>query len=65
MKIPQRFKNYGLWISVASLVGLILTDAGVVVTPEKYELYVNLILTIGISAGIVNNPSKGVGFKDK
>lgn len=65
MKIPNRLKNYGLWVAVASLVGYILKDAGVIITPEHYSNYVDTVLQVGIFAGIINNPSKGVGYKDK
>lgn len=61
----ERFKNYALWVAVAALVGMILTDVGFGITPEKYDGYVNAILTVLVLAGIVNNPSKGNGFKDK
>jgi uncharacterized membrane protein len=60
----ERFKNYGLWVAVAALVGLILNDSGLV-APEKYQEYVNLIFAVLIAAGIVNNPSLGSGFKDE
>jgi uncharacterized membrane protein len=61
----KRFKNYGLWVAVAALVGMILQDAGVSITPEKYDAYVNAILTVLVLAGIVNNPTSGRGFKDE
>jgi uncharacterized membrane protein len=61
----KRFKNYGLWVAVAALVGMILQDAGVSITPEKYDAYVNTILTVLVLAGIVNNPSSGRGFRDE
>jgi uncharacterized membrane protein len=60
----NRFKNYGLWVSVAALVGMILTDAHVGTTPEKYDGYVNAVLSILVLAGIINNPSSGNGYKD-
>jgi uncharacterized membrane protein len=61
----KRFKNYGLWVAVAALVGMILQDAGVSVTPEKYDGYVDAILTVLVLAGIINNPSSGRGFRDE
>jgi uncharacterized membrane protein len=61
----KRFKNYGLWVAVAALVGMILQDAGVSITPEKYDAYVNAILTVLVLAGIVNNPTSGRGFRDE
>jgi uncharacterized membrane protein len=61
----KRFKNYGLWVAVAALIGMILQDAGFSITPEKYDAYVNAILTVLVLAGIVNNPTSGRGFRDE
>jgi uncharacterized membrane protein len=61
----KRFKNYGLWVAVAALVGMILQDAGISITPEKYADYVHAILTVLVLAGIVNNPTSGRGFRDE
>lgn len=60
----ERFKNYGLWIAIASLIGLFVNDMGLL-SPEKYQTYVDAILMVLIAAGIVSNPSNGKGFKDK
>lgn len=60
----MRFKNYALWIAFASLVGLFVNDLGLL-APEKYEQYVNAVLSVLVAAGIVNNPSSGKGFKDQ
>jgi uncharacterized membrane protein len=61
----SKFKNYGLWVAVAAFIGLILQDAGVIVTPEKFQGYVDIILNILVLAGIISNPSVGKGFTDK
>jgi len=34
------------------------------VAPADVEKYVDVALTIGIAAGIINNPSNGKGYKD-
>jgi uncharacterized membrane protein len=65
MRIPKRLKNYGLWLAVAALVGMILQDLGVNIAPERYQAYVDAVLTILVLAGIVNNPSQGNGFRDE
>ena len=59
----SKFKNYGLWLALAALGGLILNDAGLV-GPEKYNEYVDMILAVLVAAGIISNPSSGKGFKD-
>lgn len=60
----NRFKNYGLWLAVAGLVGMLLKDFGLDIAPGKLDAYVNAVLTIAVLAGIINNPSNGTGFKD-
>jgi uncharacterized membrane protein len=64
-RIPKRFKNYVLWAAIASFIGLILQDMGVEIAPERYEKYVDLVLSILVLAGIINNPASGKGFKDE
>lgn len=61
----NRLRNYGLWISVASLVFMILQNSGIQITPETWDLYVNAILGILILLGIINNPTTdNPGFGD-
>ena len=59
-----RLKNYGLWISVASLAFMVVQNSGLQITPEQWNSYVNAILTVLVLAGIINNPTtdnKGFG----
>lgn len=60
----NKWRNYGLWVAVAALVGMGLQDAGVPISPEKFDAYVDKVLYVLILAGIVSNPSQGSGFKD-
>lgn len=61
----SRFRNYGLWVSIAALIPMILKVFGVDVIPEDYENIVQTILSILVMAGILNNPTtKTKGFKD-
>ncbi len=60
----ERFKNYGLWLSVASLLLMVLQDVGVNITPEKFNAYVQAILGILVLLGIVSNPKEGKWFND-
>lgn len=60
----ERFKNYGLWLSVASLLLMVLQDVGVNITPEKFNAYVQTILGILVLLGIVSNPKEGKWFND-
>lgn len=55
--LKQRFQNIGLWLAFASLVYLILQDAGITLSNERYQTYVDLISQILILLGIINNPT--------
>ncbi|WP_309087577.1 holin [Domibacillus sp.] len=55
--MKQRWKSYGLWIAVAALVGMVLQDFGIMIPSERYDTYVDTLLTIAVLAGIINNPS--------
>lgn len=62
--IKQRIRNYGLWVSFASLVLLVLQLFGVQVDVGKYNSLVNAALTVLVGLGIVNDPTtetKGYG----
>lgn len=60
----ERFRNYGLWVSLAALGGLFVDDFALL-APEQYDQYVDAVLAILVAAGVVNNPSIGKGFGDK
>lgn len=59
----KRWQNYGLWVSIASLIGMILNDA-FQISPEDYNRYVDVIFAILIAAGIISNPKEGKWFND-
>lgn len=63
--MKNRLKNYGLWISIASLVFMVVQNSGLQITPEQWNAYVNAILTVLVLAGIINNPTtENKGFAD-
>lgn len=53
----SRFKNYGLWVSVLALIPMILSAFGVKVVADEYQVITNLVLSILVALGIVNNPT--------
>ena len=58
-------KNYGLWVSIAALIPLVLSAFGINIVPDKYNEIVNAILAILVMLGILNNPTTQVkGFGD-
>lgn len=59
----MKWKNYGLYLAIASLIGLFVNDLGLL-APDRYQTYADAILAILVAAGIISNPSNGKGFKD-
>lgn len=53
-----RFKNYGLWVAVASLGLLVIQALGLPIIEDKYNEIVNAVLTVLVLAGVVNSPRK-------
>ncbi|MGG7178619.1 holin [Clostridium paraputrificum] len=53
----SRFKNYGLWVSIAALIPLILNGLGINILPANYEEITQAILSILVMAGIISNPT--------
>lgn len=65
----NRFKNYGLWVSVFSLVGLILSNYGLFdklgLTADTYKELFQAILGVLVMAGILSDPNtQNKGFGD-
>lgn len=54
----NRFKNYGLWVSIAAFIPILYEAFGKVGFPDKYNVIVNGVLGIFVLLGILNNPAK-------
>ncbi|GGJ68257.1 phi LC3 family holin [Anoxybacillus voinovskiensis] len=64
MNLKKRLRNYGLWISLASFILLVLQTFGVQIDAGKYNTIVNAVLTFFVTLGIINDPTtenKGYG----
>lgn len=65
INIKDRLKNYGLWLSVAALIPMVLKGFNVNILPSNYEQIIMAILSILVMAGILNNPTTATkGFLD-
>jgi len=60
-----KFRNYGLWGSLFSILGMALIDFGVIGELGRYEMYAKIILSILVALGVVSNPKEGKGYIDK
>lgn len=56
MNDNSRFKNYALWVSIFSLIPLILEAIGVNIIPKNYNEIVTAVLGVLVMAGIISNP---------
>ena len=54
--LKLRIHNYGFWISIFSLVVLVLQTFEIPIFPH-YDLIVNIILLLLLVFGIINNPT--------
>lgn len=63
----NRFKNYGLWVAVASLVLYVAVNTGLMDISQLgvWETAVDRVLEILVLAGILSSPTSGKGFIDK
>ncbi|MEF9960034.1 MAG: holin [Niameybacter sp.] len=60
----NRWRNYGLWVSVAAFIPLLLSSFGINILPNYQEI-VNALLAILVTAGILSNPTTNAHwFKD-
>ncbi|QSQ09787.1 hypothetical protein H0A61_02168 [Koleobacter methoxysyntrophicus] len=61
----NRWRNYGLWMSIASLVLVILQELGIDFSPEQYNEITKTVLYLLVLLGILNNPNtQNRGFLD-
>ncbi|WP_089282336.1 hypothetical protein [Anaerovirgula multivorans] len=64
----MKYRNYGLWVSIFSLVGLLLGNYGLYETigldTESYQTIVDALLATLAMAGVISNPEKGDWYKD-
>jgi phi LC3 family holin len=51
-----RLQSYPFWVAVFALIGLIVTDLGVMELGE-YEKYVDAILLVLVAGGIITDPT--------
>lgn len=69
--MQNKWRNYGLWVSLTAAVLLAVQTIGAIfgleLAPEKYDQVtaaVNAILGILVVLGIVSNPESGKGYID-
>ncbi|HZH58076.1 MAG TPA: hypothetical protein VEY70_00490 [Metabacillus sp.] len=58
----MKWRNYGLWTSIASLLYMVFKDLGLQIDLTSWETYVTSILGILVTLGIISNPESGRGY---
>ncbi|MBE4909051.1 hypothetical protein IMZ08_13360 [Bacillus luteolus] len=58
----MRWRNYGLWASIASLLYMFFRDMGLQIDLTQWETYVNGILGVLVALGIISNPEASKGY---
>lgn len=62
--IKKIFKSWAVWVSLLSLIGIMLVNATDIISSDVWTAITNVILTMLTVFGIVNNPntSNGLGY---
>jgi uncharacterized membrane protein len=61
----NKFKNYGLWVAIGSLLILFLPQLGFKIIPYDFKIFIDAVLSILVIFGILNNPNTdSSGFGD-
>lgn len=56
--ILKRLKNPGTLVAVASAIVLLVKELGINVDLGRMDIIIDLVCTIGISLGVLNNPDE-------
>lgn len=64
MKIIERLKNAGFWVSIAAAVVLVLQAFGIKIAEAEISAAVNAVCSALVMLGILNNPTEGRGYFD-
>ncbi len=64
MKIKERIKNVGFWVSLISSIFLILGAFGIDIAPGVASEIINAVCSALVVLGIVSDPTAGKGYLD-
>lgn len=64
MKIKERMKNVGFWVSLVSAVFLILGAFGVEIGDDVASTVINALSSLLVVLGVASDPTTGVGYLD-
>jgi len=65
MNLKNKLKNYGFWVSLISAVMMIIQAFGLNIDIPVLKEALISICGLFVMLGIISNPEKGKGYKDK
>ena len=60
--IKEKMKSWPLWLAIASLITFCVKEFTGIDISESLDTFLNLLLPILITFGVVNNPNDRKGF---
>ncbi len=64
MKIKERMKNAGFWVSILSALFLILGAFGVEIAGATADAVISAVCSVLVVLGIISDPTTGKGYLD-
>lgn len=64
MKIKERIKNVGFWVSLLGSVFLMLGAFGIEIGDETANAIINAVSSLLVLFGIASDPTSGAGYLD-
>ncbi len=64
MKIKERIKNVGFWVSLLGSVFLMLGAFGIEIGDETASAIINAVSSMLVLFGIASDPTSGAGYLD-
>lgn len=65
MKLKDKVKNYGFWVSIISEIIILVQLFGLRIDVPILKEVLLTICSLMVTLGIISNPEKGKGFIDK
>ena len=63
--MKEKFRNYGLWVSVGSCIIMLLQACGLKFNVPFVNEIISAVLGVLVVLGIISNPADGTGYIDK
>lgn len=60
----EKYRNYGLWLSIFALIPLVCEGYGLDILPKNYEEIITTLLAVLVALGVISNPKDGKGYTD-